>query len=85
MDVAQGYQVERDIERLIEKRAAKGEVDPDTAEALWQSSVRRYQERVRQQNVAAWFAYFCSQAEAHRKLSQDYEARAEALCQEGAP
>ena len=39
MDIAHTEALEAELTRLIEKRAARGEVDPDTAEALWQSSV----------------------------------------------
>ncbi len=47
---------------------------------LWAESERRYWRRRRIQTRAAWFAYFCRQAEAHRKLSESYERRAEELC-----
>jgi hypothetical protein len=75
---------EREIERFIEKRSRNGEQDPDERDELWKESGKAYHERRRRQNVAQWFAYFCSQAEAHRKLSESYEARAEELCEEDA-
>ncbi len=85
MDVAQSYQVEKDLDRLIERRSQNGEHDPDERDErdeLWKESIRAYHENRRRQNVAAWFAYFCRQADAHRKLSESYEARAEELCEE---
>ena len=53
-----------------------------TVEELWAGSVRRYHERRRQQNAAAWFEYFCRMADNHRALSEDYQRRAEELCQD---
>ncbi len=83
MDVAQRTEmVEAELTRLIEKRSRNGAQDPDEQDALWKASVKAYHERRRRQNAAAWFAFFCRQAEAHRKLSESYEARAEALCEE---
>jgi hypothetical protein len=71
------------LHRLIERRAGK-EPDPDELEPSYAESVRRFHGRRRRQNRALWFAYFCRQAEAHRKLSESYEARAEELCEGGA-
>jgi hypothetical protein len=84
IDVARGYQVESDLTRLIEKRHdERVKTEGERAEhELWAESERRYFEVKRRQNVAAWFAFFCRQAEAHRKLSESYEARAEKLCEE---
>jgi hypothetical protein len=82
LDVAHSYQVEKDLDRLIERRSENGEHDPAERDELWKASVAAYHERRRRQNVAAWFAYFCRQADAHRKLSESYEARAEELCEE---
>jgi hypothetical protein len=83
LDVAQSYQVEKDLDRLIERRSQNGEQEPDEHDRLWRESLERHNERLRRQNVAAWFAFFCRQADAHRKLSESYEARAEELCEEG--
>jgi hypothetical protein len=84
LDVAQRTEmVEAELTRLIEKRSRNGAQDPDEQDALWKASVKAYHERRRRQNAAAWFAFFCRQAEAHRKLSESYEVRAEVLCEEG--
>ena len=52
-------------------------------EGLWMDSERQYRQVKRRQNVAAWFAHFCRMADNHRALCEHYEARAEALCEEG--
>jgi hypothetical protein len=86
LDVAQRTEmVEAELTRLIEKRHdERVKTEGERAEEeLWAESERRYFEVKRRQNVAAWFAYFCRQADAHRKLSESYEARAEELCEEG--
>jgi hypothetical protein len=85
LDVAQRTEmVEAELTRLIEKRHdERVKTEGERAEEeLWAESERRYFEVKRRQNVAAWFAYFCRQADAHRKLSESYEARAEELCEE---
>ena len=79
-DEAAEAQIERFITQRDERRRqTEGE---RLEEELYEPSVRRYWERHRRERVAAWFAYFCQQADAHRKLSESYEARAEALCSE---
>jgi hypothetical protein len=83
LDVAQSYQVEKDLDRLIERRSENGESDPDERNELWKESIRAYHEHRRRQNVAAWFAHFCRMADNHRALSEHYERRAEKLCEEG--
>lgn len=77
--------VATDLDRLIERRA-QGRTGRDAAnerERLRKEGVERHNAQVRKEHRALWYAHFCRQAEAHRKLSEDYEARAEALCQEG--
>ena len=71
-----------DIDRLIEKRA-KGAKKENAEEMMWKASVRRYHEAARRKNQAAWYAHFCRMAENHARIAQDYERRAEALCEEG--
>ncbi len=51
---------------------------------MWKASARRYREAARLKNRAAWFAHFCTMADNHSRLAQDYQRRAEELCQEGA-
>ena len=71
-----------ELNRFIERRARKGEQDPDEQDELWKASVRVYHERRRRQNVAAWFAHFCRMADSHRALSEEYAQRAERLCED---
>ena len=66
MDVARGETVEADLDRLIERRSRKGEVDPDEQEELWKESVRAYEEKRRQMARLEWHAFHCGQAERHR-------------------
>ena len=72
--------VDAELAGLSEKRAEVG--DPEAA-ALWEASVRRHNENIRQRNRWEWVRYFDRMAANHRKLSESYVARAEALCQEG--
>jgi hypothetical protein len=86
LDVAQRTEmIEADLTRLIEKRHdERVKTEGERAEEeLWAESERQYRQVKRRQNVAAWFAYFCRQADAHRELSESYELRAEELCEEG--
>ena len=80
MDIAHGEAVEAELTRLIEKRAAKGEVDPDTAEALWQSSVRRYRERAAGEMRRRWTEYHTHMSELHARLSDEHAQKVERLC-----
>ena len=80
--VASGERAEAEIDRFIERQAQKNGA-AQAQQDLWKITEKKYRDHKRRQRVAAWFAYFCQQAEAHRKLSESYEARAEALCQEG--
>jgi hypothetical protein len=59
--------VEKELDAFIERRARKGETDPDEREDLWVESVRRYQERERRQMRAKWHGWHCDQAERHRR------------------
>jgi hypothetical protein len=75
--------VDAELDRLVEKRARTG--DAEAVQMLWNGSVRRHKEAIRQRNRALWFAHFCQMAENHARISKDYERRAEELCEEGAP
>ena len=66
MDIARSEAVEADLDRLIERRSRKGEVDPDEQEELWKESVRAYEEKRRQMARLEWHAFHCGQAERHR-------------------
>ncbi len=71
-----------DLDRLIERRSSSNP-DPDELEPSYAESVRRYNAKLRRRNRAEWFSHFCGMAASHRKLSEDYERRAEELCEEG--
>ncbi len=53
MDAARANGVDTELDRLIERRARKWEVNPDEREALRQESVRRYTARRREENRLA--------------------------------
>jgi hypothetical protein len=82
--LAHGEMVEAELSRMIEKRARKGETDPDEREDLWVESVRRFNERQRRQIRAAWYGWHCEQAERHRRtlesLIAHHEGEAQKLC-----
>ncbi len=87
MDVAQHARsdeaAEAEIERFISRRASEDNgTSRDDRDALWRKSLERYNQRRRREATAQWFTYFCRQAEAHRRLSEDYQRRAEELCEE---
>ena len=50
---------------------------------MYAESVRRYHSRQRRETAALWFAHFCRMSENHARISEDYERRAEELCEEG--
>jgi len=86
MDVAHGERVDKELTAFIEKRdrqrrKAEGE---RSLEEAWMESERRYDDRRRRRNRALWFAHFCRMAASHARLAEDYERRAEELCEEGA-
>jgi len=62
--------VEKQLDAMIQRRARKGDVDPDEREALWQTSGRRYNARRREEMRAAWAFYHEGQAERHRATLQ---------------
>jgi hypothetical protein len=65
---APGEAVEADLNRLIERRSRQK--DPDEESALWQESVKRYEEERRQVARLEWHAFHCGQAERHRATLQ---------------
>jgi len=71
---------------MIERRSRKGEVDPDELEPLYMESVRRYNDRRREEMRAAWTSYHEGQAERHRRTLQDlithHETQAAKLCED---
>jgi hypothetical protein len=72
---------QRQIDRTIERRAREVDARAER-EALWRESHSRFEHARHRRLVAEWFTHFCRMAERHRALSEDYERRAEALCEE---
>jgi hypothetical protein len=85
VDIARSESVEADLDRLIERRSRKGEVDPDEQEELWKASVRAYTVHKREEMRAAWASYHEAQAERHRRTLMDlvahHEIQAAKLCE----
>jgi hypothetical protein len=54
--------VEKQLDALIQRRARKGETDPDEREELWKASARRYNARRREEMRAAWCQHHQGQA-----------------------
>ncbi len=63
MDVEHAETAERQLEVMIQRRARKGDMDSDEREALWQESVRRYNDKRRQMARLEWHAFHRGQAE----------------------
>lgn len=70
------------IDALIERRARE-KSNANELEEMYAESVRRDQERRRREHAAQWYAYEMNLAENHRQLSEEHEARALALLEEG--
>jgi hypothetical protein len=70
VDVAHGEMVEKELDAMIQRRARKGDVDPDEREELWKASVRAYEEKRRRMARLEWHAFHCDQAERHRATLQ---------------
>ena len=66
--VAPSEAVEADLNRLIERRSRQK--DPDEESALWQESVKRYEEERLKVARLEWHAFHCGQAERHRATLQ---------------
>ena len=86
MDVAHGELVEKELTAFIAKRDGQRRQSEGErrAEEAWAESERRYGGRRRREYRALWFAHFCRMADSHARISEDYERRAEELCEEGA-
>jgi hypothetical protein len=62
VDIARSEAVEADLDRLIERRSRKGEVDRDEQEELWKASVARHNARRDEEMRAAWCEHHQGQA-----------------------
>jgi len=67
MDVEHAEIVEKQLDAVIQRRARKGDVDPDEREALWRASVRRYNARREEEMRATWASFHEEQAERLRR------------------
>ena len=75
--------VDLELDRLVSRRASQDRrQDPDQLEPGYLESVRRHHAAITRRNRAAWFAHFCNMAQSHARIAQDYERRAEELCDE---
>jgi hypothetical protein len=74
--------VEQRLDAMIQRRARKGEVDPDEREELWKESVRRYNARRQEENRLAWCDYFERLATSLRSRAEEYDHRAQALLED---
>jgi hypothetical protein len=81
VDVAHGEMVEKELDAMIQRRARKGDLDPDEREDLWKASVRSCNIRRREEMRAAWCEHRQGQAARLRTaleaLITDHEEQAE--------
>jgi hypothetical protein len=77
VDIARGELVEKELDQMIERRARKGDVDPDEREELWKESVRAYTARRREEIRAAWCQHHEGQAARLRTTLEALIARHE--------
>jgi hypothetical protein len=86
--IARDEMVERELNAMIERRARKGDVDPDEQEELWKATVRDYSARRREEMGAAWCEHHQGQAARLRavpeELIADHEEQAEKYLPKGA-
>ncbi len=83
MDVARGEMGEKELDAMIQRRARKGDVDPDEIELGYVESVRRFNARREQEMRAAWCEHHQEQAARLRAvlvvLIEEHEAQAAKL------
>jgi ABC-type phosphonate transport system ATPase subunit len=83
VDVAHGEMVEKELDAMIQRRARKGDVDPDEREELWKASVRAYEEKRRRMARLEWHLHHTAQAERLRRtleaLANHHEEQAAKL------
>ena len=78
MDAAEHVEmVEKQLDAMIQRRARKGDMDPDEAEGIWKESVRRYNDRKQEQLRNEWCEYHQGQAARHRAVLESLIARHE--------
>ncbi len=79
MDVSRAESVERELDRLIEKRHDQRATEEGhrPSEELWQASVERYNTERKRKLRAAWCSYHQDQADRHRRTLAALIARHE--------
>jgi hypothetical protein len=85
MDVEHAEMVEKQLDALIQRRARKGDVDPDEQEELREESVRRYNARRREENRLAWCDYFEHLSACLKARAEEYDHRAQTLMETDQP
>jgi MoaA/NifB/PqqE/SkfB family radical SAM enzyme len=71
--------VEKQLDAMIQRRARKGDMDPDEREEIWKESVRRYNARRREENRREWCGYFERLAACLRARAEEYDHRAQMM------
>jgi len=69
MDVADAEMVEKQLDVMIQRRARKGDLDPNEQHELWKASVRAYNARRADEMRAQWCEYHQEQAARHAPLA----------------
>ena len=79
MDVSRAESVERELDRLIERRYNQRATEEGhrPSEELWQASVERYNSEREKKLRAAWCSYHQDQAARHRRTLEALIARHE--------
>jgi hypothetical protein len=72
---------EAQLNTLIERRASERS-KANEIEDMWRASERKHREKIRRENRARWFAFYSRLAESLRARAEEYEHRAESLCEE---
>ncbi len=89
MDIAHGETVEKQLDAMIQRRARKGDVDPDEQEEPWMASVRAYTARRQEQLRNEWREYHQGQAARHRAVLEvliaSHEEQAALLLEDETP
>jgi hypothetical protein len=81
LDVSRAESVERELDRLIEKRHDRRVVEEGEhpAEEMWAESERAYFANKREENRLAWCAYYRRLAVSLRGRAWEYDVKAEML------
>jgi len=74
--------VEKQIDTMIQRRARKGDVDPDEWAEGRMEPVRRYDARRQEENRLAWCGYFERLAACLRSRAEEYDQRAQTLMED---